>query len=258
MQGNDEELAARTGNGGYLLPLFLIMSMAVVLGVVALTEWQTYWVVGIVFTLEVAMIGVSLVFLLPLLSDDEPTLQPEAHAVRTPTPTRVAVAPTEGWHQVLIIANHGLDDPALYDEVSDRGTRSQTEVMVIAPVLASSWLHGITGDIDTERRVAQERVDVGLQALLSKGVKANGHTVDGQPLTSLLDGLSEFPASEVVMLNGGEVGWSQASAFAEHVRTRFGLRVTEVNPSVGPLQAPVGRQLLLGDVGDRGRSSDQA
>jgi hypothetical protein len=103
--------------------------------------------------------------------------------------------------------------------------------MIIAPVVASSWLHTVTDDVGPELGLAQGRVDVALQTLVSKGIRANGHAAFGEPMTSLLDGLREFPASEVVMLNGGEADWEDASVFAERVRAELGLRVTEVDPS---------------------------
>jgi hypothetical protein len=150
---------------------------------------------------------------------------------RRETMAGVTVAPQDGWHRVLVIANRGLEEPALCAEVCSRGTRPRTEAMIIAPVVASSWMHTVTDDVGPELGLAQGRVDVALKTLVSKGIKANGHAAFGQPMTSLLDGLREFPASEVVMLNGGENDWEDASVFAERVRAELGLRVTEVNPS---------------------------
>jgi hypothetical protein len=119
------------------------------------------------------------------------------------------------------------------------------EAMIVTPVVACSWLHRITDDTDAEQKIAQGRIDVGLQTLLSKGINAQGHTMIGQPMTSLLDGLRAFPASEVVMLHGGEADWVDASSFAERVRGQFGLRVTEVEPSTGSrhfVPVPAGRE----------------
>jgi hypothetical protein len=138
-----------------------------------------------------------------------------------------------GRKHLLVIANRGLEDPRLCAEVCNRSTRSETDVTVIAPVVASGWLHSVLGDIDVEQRIAQGRVNAGVRTLLNNGVRAKGHTVVGQPMTSLLDGLREFPASEVVMLNGGEAGWEHASKIAERIRSRFGVTVTEVDPSSG-------------------------
>lgn len=143
----------------------------------------------------------------------------------------VTLAPEEGSHRVLVIANLGLEEPALCAEVCARGERSSTEVMIISPVVTSSWVHAMTDDVGPELTLTQGRLDIALETLTSKGVRANGHAAFGQPMTSLLDGLREFAASEVIMLNGGEDGWENASAFAKRVRDELGLRVTEVDPS---------------------------
>ena len=50
----------------------------------------------------------------------------------------------------------------------------------------------------------------------------------GQPMTCLIDGLREFPATEVLMLRDGEAGWDDAEQFAEHVRAEIGVPVTEL------------------------------
>jgi hypothetical protein len=218
------------GGGEILLPLFVGSTLLMVGAIVLVADLGSVWMLVVASSLEVVVIAAGVVWLLALLANN-PLLRPRGFA--RGTMAGVTVAPAGGWHQVLVIANRGLEDPELCAEVCSRGTRSQTGVMVIAPVVASSRLRSVTGDIHLEQRVAQGRIDVGLQTLLSKGVKAQGHTVVGQPMTSLLDGLREFPASEVVMLNGGEVGWIDASTFAERVRSRFGIRVTEVNPSPG-------------------------
>ena len=44
----------------------------------------------------------------------------------------------------------------------------------------------------------------------------------------LIDGLREFPATGVVMIEGGEHGWKDAERFAERVRTEIALPVREI------------------------------
>lgn len=135
-----------------------------------------------------------------------------------------------GRHRVLVVANAGLSDSALCAEVCQRGTQTETEAMIIAPVVASSPLHRLTDDVDPELAIAQQRVDLALASLRSNGIVANGHPEIGDPMHSLLDGLRQFQANEVVMLSGGEDGWESAHTFAERVRNEIGLRVTEVDP----------------------------
>ena len=142
----------------------------------------------------------------------------------------VTLGAADGRHRVLVIANAALDDPALCAEVCRRGTPAQIEAMIIAPVVASSRLHKLTDDIDAELEAAQARVDLALATLKSRGIEANGHSDVGDPMHSLLDGLRQFHATEVVMLKGGEAGWEDAHTFAERVRNEVaGLQVTEVD-----------------------------
>ena len=100
--------------------------------------------------------------------------------------------------------------------------------MIVAPVTGASLLHVLTDDTDAERRVAQERVDVALQRLRHAGVRAEGRVDMGQPMRALLDGLREFPATEIVLLRGGEEGWRKAEQLSDKIHTRLGLPVTEV------------------------------
>jgi hypothetical protein len=105
--------------------------------------------------------------------------------------------------------------------------------MVVAPVVASSRLHALADDVDLELEAARLRIDGALWKLRAAGMPAGGHADIGDPMTSLIDGLREFPATEVVMVHGGERGWSGADRFAERVRTELGLPVTQIDGDIG-------------------------
>jgi hypothetical protein len=140
--------------------------------------------------------------------------------------------PSEGpRHRVLVVANRGLEDPALSREVWRRGERTATEVMIVAPVVASSPLRELSDDVDPELELARQRVHVALETLRAAGVRASGRADIAEPMDSLLDGLREFPPNEVVMLSGGETQWESAGALAQRVRDEVGLPVTEVSRS---------------------------
>jgi len=141
----------------------------------------------------------------------------------------VEASPEDGAHRVLVIANLGLEEPALCAEVCARGTRADTEAMIVAPVVASR-LRTLTDDNLPAMEIGEARVAVALATLEREGITASGHAAPGEPMNTLLDGLREFHASEVVMLDGGEADWEDASAFAERVRQEVGIRVTEVSP----------------------------
>jgi hypothetical protein len=134
-------------------------------------------------------------------------------------------------HRVLVVANQGLEDPALCREVCRRGEHIATEVMVVAPVVASSRLRGLTDDVDRELDIARQRVDGALHTLSAAGVQASGRAEVSEPMDSVLDGLREFPPNEVVIMPGRETTWEPAGALAKRLRAEAGLPVTEVSPS---------------------------
>ena len=134
-------------------------------------------------------------------------------------------------HRVLVIANQGLEDPALFEEVYRRRDRTDTEAMIFAPVVSILPPRDLSNDVDRELKLAERRMDVALETLVSQGVSATGRVDIAEPMESLLDGLREFPPNEVLMLPGREAGWDAAGVLAERVRAEAGLPVTEVGVS---------------------------
>jgi hypothetical protein len=135
-------------------------------------------------------------------------------------------------HRVLVIANRGLEDPALCAEVCRRTDRTATQAMILVPVFASSRLAELADDVDEEMAAAQRHLDFALRGLRREGVEAGGRVDISQPMESLRDGLREFPPNEILMLPDNEVQWEGASALADRVRAEVGLPVTTVGPSV--------------------------
>lgn len=156
---------------------------------------------------------------------------------RGATTAGISPAPSGGRRRVLVVANEGLENPALCAEVCGRGVDGATEVLIVAPVVASSRLHALADDVDHELRSAQNRLDVALETVGSAGITATGHVDVAHPMACLLDGLREFPATEVVMLRGGETGWADAERFAQRIRSEVGLHVTEVAATPTVLRA---------------------
>ncbi|MGA8218577.1 MAG: universal stress protein [Solirubrobacterales bacterium] len=152
--------------------------------------------------------------------------------VNGPPPTLgVTRAPAGPRHRVLVVANQGLENPALCEEVCRRTERTATEAMIVAPVVAASRLRDLTDDVDSELELATKRMDAALQLLRAAGVEATGRAEVAGPMEAVLDGLREFGPNEVVMLSRGERGWESATEVAARVRSEVGLPVTEVSPS---------------------------
>ena len=150
----------------------------------------------------------------------------------------VQPAPPGGPRRVLVVANAGLQQAALCAEVCRPATRGQAhEAMIVAPVVASSRLRAIADDIDTELQTAHERIGAALATLRRAGVRAAGRADLGPPMRALIDGLREFPATDVVILRAGEKGWNDADTLAQRIKTQLGLHVTQVDPSQVALAA---------------------
>ena len=154
---------------------------------------------------------------------------------RPPQPLDVVRAGEGSRHRVLVVANRGLDDPALCREVCRRGEHAVIDAMIIAPVVAASRLDDLGDDVDRELDLARGRVDAALRTLSGAGIQARGRVDVAEPMEALLDGMREFPPNEVVMLPGGEPRWEAAEALAGRVRAEVGVPVTEVGQSASPL-----------------------
>jgi hypothetical protein len=132
-------------------------------------------------------------------------------------------------HNVLVIADQGLAHPGLVDEVTRRGEIAETEVRIVAPVVAATTAHALADEIDPEAKVAETRLENAIKRLRDRGIGASGRIDDeGDPWQALLDGLREFPANEVVMIPGAEVGWAEAELLGERIRREVGVPVTEL------------------------------
>jgi hypothetical protein len=141
----------------------------------------------------------------------------------------IGKGPDQHRHRVLVVADQGLEHPALVEEVTRRGKLAETEVMIVVPVVASSAPHALADEIDREAGAAERRLEHAMQRLDERGIPARGHVDDeGDPIQALLDGLREFPANEVVMIPGAETGWHEAELLGERIRREVGVPVTEL------------------------------
>jgi hypothetical protein len=144
----------------------------------------------------------------------------------------VRKAPDGHRHNVLVIADQGLEHAMLIEEVTRRGELAETQVRIVVPVVASTRAHALADEIDQEADVAERRLEEAIERLHKRGIPATGHIDDeGDPWQALLDGLREFPANEVVMIPGAESGWPEAEQLGERIRREVGVPVTELKRS---------------------------
>ena len=142
----------------------------------------------------------------------------------------IEAARASAHRRMLVLANDGLEHPAVRADVCRLAGRAE-EAMIVAPVAAASRLRALADDVDAEIQTAQERVDAVVATLRRGGVNAEGRAAIAPPATALIDGLREFAATEILVLSSGEKGWTKANTLAQQIRTQLGLSVNELDPS---------------------------
>ncbi len=144
---------------------------------------------------------------------------------------RGAAAPpvSDGRQRVLVVADVGCSGSDVCPFILSRvGSRSNAEVLVVAPTIASP-LHHLMDDEGRERASAGRRLDEVVSLLKRDGVSVRGMIGSDLPLEAIQDALAVFPADEIVILAPpAEVSaWSERD-LVERARTAFARPVTEV------------------------------
>lgn len=103
-----------------------------------------------------------------------------------------------GTRHVLVVANEALTGDELRELIQADGT-DQTEVDVLAPVLASPVHLGVT-DIDAELDEARARLERSLEWAKAQGIAVRGTVGDPSPTTAIEDQLRDFGADEVIVV----------------------------------------------------------
>jgi len=121
----------------------------------------------------------------------------------------------DGARHVLIVAAESVEDP---DDVA-RITRvasiedmdSEDEVRVLVPARIR-FLDRWASDVEGARHQAQERLVVTVAALAKAGIAAEARVGDEDVVQAVEDQLQSYPATEVVLVSGGEDGCEEAVA----------------------------------------------
>jgi hypothetical protein len=160
-------------------------------------------------------------------------------AVRqTPRGPILSAAAPDARRHVLIVAASAVEDPADVARVAGAagfdGSKDGPDVLVLVPARIG-FLDRWASDVESARHTAQERLVASVAALAKAGIAAEARVGDEDIVQATEDQLQSFPATEVVLVSGGEEDDGVEAAAAE-LRSR--------------LQAGF-RQVLLGD-GDGG------
>ena len=101
--------------------------------------------------------------------------------------------------KVLILAASELSGQGIVRELRERGIDGESDVKVVAPVLASSRFEERVGSMDEERGEAEGRLQGSLRCLEVGGFHAEGWVGDSDPVLALEDALAEFSFETVIV-----------------------------------------------------------
>ncbi|MDX6608477.1 MAG: hypothetical protein QOF85_402 [Solirubrobacterales bacterium] len=142
-------------------------------------------------------------------------------AVRQRPEGPIGRAPEGDERHVLIVAASDLDDPADVAKITQvagiEGQPEKAEVRVLVPARIG-FLDRWASDVEGARHRAQQRLVVTVAALAKAGVAAEARVGDEDIVQAVEDQLQSYPATEVVLVSGGEDGEDEA---AEKLRSRL-------------------------------------
>jgi hypothetical protein len=133
----------------------------------------------------------------------------------------IGVVGEGGERNVLIVAAEDLENPTDVARVTNAaglgGQAEETDVRVLVPARIG-FLDRWTSDVEGARHRAQQRLVVTVAALAKAGVAAEARVGDEDIVQAVEDQLQSYPATEVVLVSGGEDGEDEA---AEKLRSRL-------------------------------------
>jgi hypothetical protein len=139
-----------------------------------------------------------------------------AVAQRPRGPIASASADGAGRH-VLIVAASAVEDPVDVSRVvGELGLAGdgEAEVLVLVPARIG-FLDRWASDVEPARRGAQRQLVATVAALAKAGVAAEARVGDEDVVQAVEDQLQSYPATEVVLVGGGDAGEDAAAAELE-------------------------------------------
>jgi hypothetical protein len=133
----------------------------------------------------------------------------------------------EGPRRVLLVLTCAAEDPAAVRRIAAAagltGGNNDAEVLVLSPARIG-FLDRWASDVEGARQSAQENLVATVAALAKAGIAAEARVGDEDVVQAVEDQLQSFPASDVVLVSGGEAEEESGSAAAElepRLRARF-------------------------------------
>ena len=136
----------------------------------------------------------------------------------------VATAAAGDDRHLLLVISRPLEEPAALRRVAARIAGGEGEgvadVLVLAPV-SIGFLDRWASDLEPARREAQRRLVITVASLAKAGVAAEARVGDEDLVQAVEDQLRSFPATEVVLVSGGQAEDPAGCAAAMELRARL-------------------------------------
>lgn len=134
----------------------------------------------------------------------------------------------------LVVANQTLGGQHLMAELRARVAQGPAAIHILVPasVDPQSWTH----DEDSDRELAQRRLEQGLERVESLGVQATGEVGDHRPIDAILDVLRREAFDEIILstLPPGTSRWLRMD-LVSRVRRAIDVPVTHLTAKDAPV-----------------------
>jgi hypothetical protein len=145
-------------------------------------------------------------------------------------------APSDRRRRLLIVLTCPVEDPDTVGRIAREALRDgepedRAEVMVLAPARIG-FLDRWASDVEGARREAQRNLVQIVAALAKAGVSAEARVGDEDVVQAVEDQMTEFPATEVILVSAQEGEDRAAAAGAAELESRLRARFTRLR--VGP------------------------
>jgi hypothetical protein len=151
---------------------------------------------------------------------------------RRPAEAPRQTAPTHrggpGERRILVIANETVGGGPLREQIEERSSGYDTQVLVVSPALNSPIRHWAS-DEDPAREAARQRLETSLQRLRENGIEARGEVGDADPLQAIEDAVRTFGPDEIIISTHpeGRSHWLERGVVTG-ARERFAVPITHV------------------------------
>jgi Ca2+/Na+ antiporter len=151
---------------------------------------------------------------------------------RRPAEAPRQTAPTHrggpGERRILVIANETVGGGPLREQIEERSSGYDTQVLVVSPALNSPIRHWAS-DEDPARAEARRRLETSLERLRQDGIEASGEVGDADPLQAIEDAVRTFGPDEIIISTHpeGRSHWLERG-IVTGARERFAVPITHV------------------------------